>query len=113
MGCQTSCERVYVQKEVKEAFTKILLEKMAAVKVGDPCQDDTVDMGPLVEARALESVSEKVERAIKQGAKLLRSRPIQKPSLCLSCQGNPCPYFFPIHCIKLPCFDCRNNSALI
>jgi lactaldehyde dehydrogenase/glycolaldehyde dehydrogenase len=28
-------------------------------------------MGPLVEERALESVSEKVERAIKQGAKLL------------------------------------------
>jgi lactaldehyde dehydrogenase/glycolaldehyde dehydrogenase len=28
-------------------------------------------MGPLVEARALESVTEKVERAIRQGAKLL------------------------------------------
>jgi len=39
--------------------------------VGDPCADESVDMGPLVEARALESVTEKVERAIKQGAKLL------------------------------------------
>ena len=66
-----NAERVYVQKEVKEAFTKILVEKMAAVKVGDVCADESVDMGPLVEARALESVSEKVERAIKQGAKLL------------------------------------------
>ena len=45
--------------------------KMEAVKVGDVCKDHTVDMGPLVEARALESVTEKVERAIKQGAKLL------------------------------------------
>ena len=34
-------------------------------------KDDSVDMGPLVEARALESVTEKVERAIKQGARLL------------------------------------------
>ena len=66
-----NAERVYVQKEVKEAFTKILVDKMKAVKVGDPCQDESVDMGPLVEARALESVTEKVERAIKQGAKLL------------------------------------------
>ena len=66
-----NAERVYVHKDVKEAFTKILVEKMSAVKVGDPCADATVDMGPLVEARALESVTEKVERAIKQGAKLL------------------------------------------
>ena len=66
-----NAERVYVQKEVKAAFTEILVKKMAAVKVGDPCKDDSVDMGPLVEQRALESVTEKVERAIKQGAKLL------------------------------------------
>ena len=65
-----NAERVYVQKEVKEAFTKILVDKMKAVKVGDPCKDDSVDMGPLVEARALESVTEKVERAIKQGTVL-------------------------------------------
>ena len=66
-----NAERVYVQKEVKEAFTKILVDKMKAVKVGDVCADESVDMGPLVEARALQSVTEKVERAIKQGAKLL------------------------------------------
>ena len=66
-----NAERVYVQKDVKPEFTKILVEKMKAVKVGDPCKDHSVDMGPLVEARALESVTEKVERAIKQGAKLL------------------------------------------
>lgn len=64
-------ERVYVQNEVAEEFTRILVEKMKAVKVGNPAEDPSVDMGPLVEARALESVTEKVERAIKQGAKLL------------------------------------------
>ena len=66
-----NAERVYVQKDVKEEFTKILVEKMSAVKVWDPCKDDSVDMWPLVEKRALESVTEKVERAISQGAKLL------------------------------------------
>ena len=34
-----NAERVYVQKDVKEAFTKILVEKMKAVKVGDVCAD--------------------------------------------------------------------------
>ena len=66
-----NAERVYVQKEVKAAFTKILVEKMKAVKVGDPCQDHSVDMGPLVEARALKSVTAKVAHAIEQGAELL------------------------------------------
>ena len=66
-----NAERVYVQKEVKAAFTKLLVEKMKAVKVGDPCQDHSVDMGPLVEARALESVTAKVAHAIEQGAELL------------------------------------------
>ena len=66
-----NAERVYVQKEVKAAFTKILVEKMKAVKVGDPCQNHNVDMGPLVEARALESVTAKVAHAIEQGAELL------------------------------------------
>ena len=64
-------ERVYVQNEVADKFTRFLVEKMKAVKVGNPAEDASVDMGPLVEARALESVTEKVERAVKQGAKLL------------------------------------------
>lgn len=66
-----NAERIYVQKDIKKEFTNILVEKMAAVTVGDPFSDDNIGMWPLVEARALESVSEKVERAIKQWAKLL------------------------------------------
>ena len=66
-----NAERVYVHQSIKEEFTKILLRKFEAVKVGDPCADPTVDMGPLVEQRALESVTAKVENAIQQGAKVL------------------------------------------
>lgn len=64
-------ERVYVQSGVADELTRLLVEKMKALKVGDPASDPSVDMGPLVEGRALESVSEKVEKAISQGAKLL------------------------------------------
>ena len=66
-----NAERVYVHKSVKKEFTDILVRKMEAVKVGDPCKDDAVDMGPLVEKRALESVEAKVEKAVAQGAKIL------------------------------------------
>ena len=66
-----NAERLYVHKSVKEQFTQLLLKKLEAVKVGDPCQDHSVDMGPLVEQRALESVEAKVAKAISQGAKVL------------------------------------------
>lgn len=80
-----NAERVYVHRSVKDKFTEILVSKMKAVKVGDPCKDDTVDMGPLVEKKALESVTAKVERAIAQGATVL-------------CGGKPLGgkgYFYP------------------
>jgi len=66
-----NAERVYVHKDIKEKFTEILLKKFLAVRVGDPMKDETVDMGPLVEERALKSVEAKVANAIKQGAKVL------------------------------------------
>lgn len=66
-----NAERLYVHKSIKKEFTELLLNKFEQVRVGDPCADHTVDMGPLVEARALESVTAKVENAIKQGAKVL------------------------------------------
>jgi lactaldehyde dehydrogenase/glycolaldehyde dehydrogenase len=65
-----NAERLYVHKDVKEKLTAMLLEKFQAVKVGDPFSGE-VDMGPLVEKRALDSVEAKVENAIKQGAKVL------------------------------------------
>lgn len=80
-----NAERVYVHKDVKKEFTDILLKKFEAVTVGDPCKDENVGMGPLVEKRALESVSAKVEKAIAQGAKVL-------------CGGKPVGgkgYFYP------------------
>ena len=66
-----NAERVYVDKKVKDEFTKKLVAGMKAVKVGNPSEIKDLDMGPLIEARALESVQGKVNNAIKQGARLL------------------------------------------
>lgn len=64
------CERVYVHSSIKEKFLEKLIEGMKAVKVGDPSKVADLDMGPLVEANALKSVQEKVEKAVAQGATL-------------------------------------------
>lgn len=66
-----NAERLYIHKDVKDALTKKLVEKFKAVKVGDPFSADDIDMGPLVEQRALESVQAKVDKAVSQGAKIL------------------------------------------
>ncbi|MDD4637594.1 MAG: aldehyde dehydrogenase [Bacteroidales bacterium] len=62
------CERVYVQKGIKEAFLKKVIAGMKVVKSGDPAQIKDLDMGPLVEANALKSIEAKLEKAVKQGA---------------------------------------------
>ncbi|MFT8318466.1 MAG: aldehyde dehydrogenase [Sporolactobacillus sp.] len=63
-------ERVYVQHQVKEAFTEKLVAAMQKVKYGNPAENSDLDMGPLIEKGALNTVVEKVQRAVKQGAVL-------------------------------------------
>ncbi|MFR9166574.1 MAG: aldehyde dehydrogenase [Dysgonomonas sp.] len=64
-------ERVYVHKNIKDAFLKKLVEGMKKVKVGNPSEKNDLDMGPLIEEKALILIQEKVEKAVKQGAELL------------------------------------------
>ena len=66
-----NAERLYVHKDILEKLTALLVEKFSAVKVGDPFSSDDLDMGPLVEQRALESVQAKLAKAVEQGAKVL------------------------------------------
>lgn len=64
-------ERVYVDRKIKDIFIDKLLQGMAQVKVGDPSLRSDLDMGPLIDASALNSIEKKVEKALQQGAKLL------------------------------------------
>lgn len=64
-------ERVYVDRRIKDVFIDKLLAGMKQVKAGDPSLYTDVDMGPLIDAAALDSIEKKVEKAIQQGAKLL------------------------------------------
>lgn len=59
--------RIYVQRSVADEFTRILTEKTAALKLGDPLADDT-NVGPVVEKAGLDKVEAQVQDAISKGA---------------------------------------------
>ncbi|WP_147802479.1 aldehyde dehydrogenase [Alkalicoccus halolimnae] len=67
----TNAERVYVHESVAEEFTKKITESMKKVTFGDPLQDSSLDMGPLVSEDRLKEVDEMVQEAKKAGAKVL------------------------------------------
>lgn len=64
-------ERVYVHEDIKEAFYEKITEAMSAVTFGDPIEDGSVGMGPLITESGLQSVADKVEQAKKDGARVL------------------------------------------
>jgi succinate-semialdehyde dehydrogenase/glutarate-semialdehyde dehydrogenase len=61
--------RIYVQESIAGAFTARFVEAVRALKVGDP-MDEATEIGPLVNARAVEKVRAHVEDAVTKGAQV-------------------------------------------
>lgn len=64
-------ERIYVQCEVKEVFTQKLVELMKKVRLGNPLEDETLDMGPMVNKQGQLHAQAIVDEAIKAGGRCL------------------------------------------
>jgi len=64
-------ERIYVQREVKEVFTQKLVELMKKVRLGNPLEDETLDMGPMVNKQGQLHAQAIVDEAIKAGGRCL------------------------------------------
>ena len=62
-----SANRVFVQRGILDEFSKRLTEKMAAMKVGDGMEED-VEVGPLIEPKAIDKVERHVADAKAKGA---------------------------------------------
>ena len=81
-------ERVYVAREVAELFVEQLVARARGLSVGDPAGGQSpagrrVQVGPLASERRLAHVSELVEEAVAQGARLRCGGPLaQAPSGC-------------------------------
>lgn len=63
----TCNERLYVQDSVYDEFMEKFLEKVKAIKVGDP-MDPSMDMGPKVNKAELDHMEELVKISLKEGA---------------------------------------------
>ncbi|MBO9707346.1 MAG: aldehyde dehydrogenase family protein [Caulobacter sp.] len=66
----TSTQRLFVQREVLEPFTAMLVAETAKLKVGDPRLHDT-DVGPLISERDAARAEAWVSEAVAQGARVL------------------------------------------
>jgi acyl-CoA reductase-like NAD-dependent aldehyde dehydrogenase len=86
-----SVQRVYVHEAVYEDFVRKLLARVAALRVGDPLDEDT-DVGPLIDLAAAERVEEWIEEAVAKGAKVLaggaRSGALWEPTVLAGLQEN-------------------------
>jgi betaine-aldehyde dehydrogenase len=66
----TAATRAYVHASLFEEFTTGVADLMASVRLGPPRDEDT-DQGPLVSFRQRDKVAGMVERAVRDGAKVL------------------------------------------
>lgn len=64
-----AAQRVYVHQQIKDAFLEQLVDRVAALKVGDPMDDDT-DVGPMIRPDDRDRVVAWIGEAQGAGAKL-------------------------------------------
>src|SRR5271169_3499985 len=65
-----SVQRIFVEHSVFDRFTKLLLDGVQRLKLGDPMHDDT-DIPPLIRERDAIRATEWIDEAVQGGAKLL------------------------------------------
>jgi aldehyde dehydrogenase (NAD+) len=77
-------QRVLVQAEVYEEFVGRFVKQVESLKVGDP-MDESTDVGPLIDAGALDKVASFVDEAVADGAEILtggeRNDPFYPPTI--------------------------------
>jgi lactaldehyde dehydrogenase/glycolaldehyde dehydrogenase len=64
-------ERIYVQRDIADAFSERFAAAMAQTRYGDPLGQQAIDMGPLINAAAGRKVQGMVDRAVADGAEIL------------------------------------------
>lgn len=66
----TCPERIFVHEDVHDKFVEKVKSKMEALTVGDPL-DEKTDFGAIINETQLNSIDEKVQDAVNNGAKLV------------------------------------------
>lgn len=66
----TCPERIFIHEDVHDDFINKVKDKMGALQVGDP-YDENTDYGAIMNQKQLDSIDDKVQEAIKNGADLV------------------------------------------
>jgi 1-pyrroline-5-carboxylate dehydrogenase len=66
----SACSRLYIAREVRQKFVDLLVEKTKKIRVGNPLERD-VWMGPVINAAAVKTFESAVERARRDGGRIL------------------------------------------
>ena len=75
----TAANRFLVHESVAEEFSQKFAEKLAALKPGNGLEEDST-VGPMIEKKALDSVTEFVQDALEKGAKaVVGGKPVDGP----------------------------------
>jgi len=61
-------KRVYAEASIEPALRELLVERAEALRVG---YGDTVDVGPMISAEAVETIHDQVSRSVEMGAEVL------------------------------------------
>lgn len=65
-----SVQRVYVHRDLFDDFARDLVARVRALRVGDPLDPET-DVGPVIDARAVQRITEWIREAVAEGATIL------------------------------------------
>ena len=65
-----SVQRIYVHRSIESEFAHQIIERAAALRVGDPLQEST-DVGPMISAEAAKRAESWVQEAQQGGARVL------------------------------------------
>jgi succinate-semialdehyde dehydrogenase / glutarate-semialdehyde dehydrogenase len=65
-----NAKRFIVHEQVADEFERRLVAKLESLTVGDPT-DDATDVGPLVDADAVETIDSQVQKTVAAGARVL------------------------------------------
>src|SRR5437867_5601350 len=62
----SACSRIYIDRDVRESFVRLLVEKTKKIKIGNPLNRD-VYMGPVINEDAVRTYEHAIDRARKDG----------------------------------------------
>jgi len=75
-----SVQRVYVHEDIYDEFVKRFTARVKELKVGDPL-DESTDVGPMIDAGAVEKTRQWVDKAVDGGARALTGGPARSNNL--------------------------------